>query len=274
MRASLRLLAAWFALVLVTTQAQASDDSGGACDATAATPVELAAIDEKFDLVLADGRIAALAGLALDGADDRRALESELFAASLSAAILRAAPDRWGRTAIRLYARAGADGARDVAVDWLRRGLARYRPDPETHPCRRALLAAEDQARRAHAGLWADPAAVISGTDRDAIAAAAPDLVVVEGAVASVGEARGRTYLNLGPSRMRDLAIVIWTRDLAAFAAEGLVPRRLVGRRIRARGLLDRRFGPHLELVSPDALELLEEPPGGGRANEGKGAGR
>jgi hypothetical protein len=38
----------------------------------------------------------------------------------------------------------------------------------------------------------------------------------------------------------------------------GIKPRDLVGRRLRARGLLDATFGPQMEISDPDGLELLD----------------
>ena len=104
--------------------------------------------------------------------------------------------------------------------------------------------------------------------DHAAVADAPPDFLIVEGTVSSVGATRGRIYLNLGKMRTADLAIVIVGRDIPAFEAQGIELRRLAGRRVRARGLIDRRFGPRMEIGSPDALEILGADTSVGRASE------
>lgn len=229
------------------------------CGWSGAQPAALAAVDENFDLLLGDGRVATLSGLAFSRrAGDPRAVETLLDGRDLHVRLLSPEPDRWGRIRIRLYARE-ADGAlADVGEELARRGLAVFRPDPDASGCRRRLLAAEAAARTAAAGFWARDGALLDAGDRNAVAAASAGFLVVEGVVANVGEARGRIYLNLGRVRTIDLAIVILGRNISAFESQGVALRDLTGRRIRARGLLDRRFGPQIEIVGPDAIEVVE----------------
>lgn len=74
------------------------------------------------------------------------------------------------------------------------------------------------------------------------------------------GEGRkggGRVYLNAGKVRTVDLAIVILRPNIQSIEARGVELLKLTGRRIRARGLLDRRFGPQIEIATPDVLEIV-----------------
>lgn len=241
-----------------------------ACDSAGAEPAAVAALEANGDLLLGDGRIAVLSGLALSPlASDRQAIEALLDRQDLLVKPLSPDPDRWGRIRARVYAPEETAVTTDLGERMAARGLAFYRPDPDASGCRKALLAAEAVARADRAGLWSRAGAVVDGSDRTAVAAAPAAFLVVEGAVASVGEARGRIYLNLGKVRTVDLAIVILGRNISAFESQGVALRDLTGRRIRARGLLDRRFGPQMEIAGPDALEVI-----GADGAEGEAKGR
>ncbi len=214
-------------------------------------------MDEGFDLLLADGRVAALSGVSTSsGAPGHAEFAQRLAGADIRLAPLDAKPDRWGRIAAAAYPPAATES---VAEQLLAAGLGRYRPDAAAKPCRDRLLAAERAAREARRGLWGEAgAAVLDAGDAKAVLAAPRGLVVVEGRVFSIGEQRGRLYLNFGPRRTTDFTIVISKRNLAQFEAARLPLRELAGRRLRARGLVDRGFGPLMEIVSPDAVELLD----------------
>jgi hypothetical protein len=245
------------------------------CDATGAAPVVVAAVDEAFDLLLGDGRVVTLSGVELlSPSIAPSALLAWLEASDLRAKPLSTTPDRWGRIRARLYLQphGGTEAAAsDAAAQALRMGWGRYRPDADAAGCRTALLAAEAEAREKRVGLWADASSILHGDDRQALASAPPALQVAEGVVHNVGAARGRIYLNLGKVRTADLAIVIVERNISGFAARGVDPRKLAGHRIRVRGLLDRRFGPQIEITSPDALEILEVAGPDSRSGEARG---
>jgi hypothetical protein len=53
--------------------------------------------------------------------------------------------------------------------------------------------------------------------------------------------------------------VTILQRNLAIFERSGLRFDALIGRRLRIRGLLDLRFGPQIEISSPDELELIPD---------------
>lgn len=220
---------------------------------------------------LADGRVAVVSGLAFPAAGVGPAdVHAVLSGRALLFRSLSNQPDRWGRTRIRLFWRpaGGGEAARsDVGVDLVRRGLALFRPDPDAAGCRELLLEAERTARQSNSGLWTG-FRVVDGGDRQAAVDAPQGFVLVEGEVASVGTAGGRVYLNLGKTRTVDLVIVILRPNIQHFEAGGVQLSKLAGRRIRARGLLDRRFGPQIEIATPDALEIV------GRATEGEARGR
>ena len=226
---------------------------------TAGESVQVAGVEPNLDLLLADGRVVALAGLAVDRETSAfPALAARLTGARVRLALVDARPDRWGRVSALVYFNDGRIGESDVAQEAIMAGVGLYSPDPLVRDCREAFLRAEGEARAQARGLWSDPRrAVIPASDLAAFEKAGKGLVVVEGIVSSIGERRGRIYLNFGPRRTVDFALVISRRNLDLFDAATFPLRDLVGRRVRARGLLDRAFGPYIEIDGPDALEMI-----------------
>jgi endonuclease YncB( thermonuclease family) len=235
------------------------------CAAENAVPTEFATVDERVDLLTEDGRRIALAGL--DIPPERRAAARALLAARLGPgrlAFLAAAgaPDRWGRIvgAALVAGEGGEETLVSVAELLLRQGLARFRPDPAAFACRNGLLAAEAQARRGELGLWASDEYHILDAGRFDMSSSRKGMVVAEGVVGAIGDAGGSLYLNFGPRRGTNFAVVIWKRNLETFERVGLRPRMLTGRRVRVRGLIDTSSGPRMEIFSPAQIELLGAP--------------
>lgn len=257
------LLSAGFLILAISRGVSAPRGAAtqvSSCAPEEAERVRISRISPQGDAVLVDGRVVAIVGV--DFAMNDAAAHSLMLQANQ--ADLRFAsgddrPDRWGRRRGALFL-AGADEAdrRSIAELALEAGLGRYRPDPAVRACRPRLLAAEQQARSAGLGVWSE-SGVIDAADRQAVAAAAPGFAIVEGVIVDAGEAGSRLYLNFGKIRTVDLAIVIARRDIAEFEQQlGLRAADLIGRRVRTRGLIDRRFGPTMEASGPDAIELVE----------------
>jgi hypothetical protein len=266
-----------FFLLVPSALALSPAPETGACSLDNAVPATVALIDEDFDLLLDDGRRAALSGLEfppppIKGAPDRRAvaykrLSEWLAGKDIFLGAFAASPDRWGRIPARVFVAesAGADAPLvSVGAALLEEGLARFRPDPPAAPCAGAYLAAEAPARAAARALWADPA--LQPIDVAAKGAAMAltqrkGLTIVEGKIESLGESRGAIYLNFGHKRSEDFAVVISRRNLSILAASGIEPRALIGRRARMRGLIETGFGPRMEVSAPAEIELLEGAP-------------
>jgi hypothetical protein len=81
---------------------------------------------------------------------------------------------------------------------------------------------------------------------------------IVEGSVASVRESGGTLYVNFGRRWSSDFTVTIAKRHERAFAAAGLEPKRLAGRRIRVRGWIEERGGPWVEATAPEQIEVVE----------------
>jgi len=80
---------------------------------------------------------------------------------------------------------------------------------------------------------------------------------LVEGKVLSVRESGATIYVNFGRRRTRDFSVIILRRLGRAFAAAGLEPTSLAGRRIRVRGRVEQRGGPIIAAEAPEQIELL-----------------
>jgi hypothetical protein len=238
----------------------------GECSLEGAVPATVAAVDEDFELLLDDGRRAALAGLDFpppEMAELRAAIRSRLSSWLAGRDIFLGAfastLDRWGRAPARIYASPAEGGASapltSVAAALLSAGEARFRPDPMAAACAKAYLAAEAPARDSGVGF---------GRGRSSVRVSAPGavddlkrrkgMIVVAGAIRSVGESRRAFYLNFGDKWRDSFTVVILRRNLAIFGQ--IEPRSLVGRRARVRGLIE--TGARIEIASPAEIEFVD----------------
>ena len=246
----------------------------GVCPRVADEVVTLRAVEPRLELRLSDGRVLRLVGLdpveqtptAPDRADQARdALAAMLAGHDIAIRVLSSAPDRWGRLPAFAFARTGpatsAEGG--IATAAVAAGLGRYRAEDAAHTCRGALLAAEAQARQAKLGLWADPYyAVLAVDERAAFAERSGTIVVTEGRLIEVLPGPYRTKLRFAaPSQGsyggHTLSATVPPHVMKTFEAKGVIPSTLIGRTLRLRGLLDLRFGPRIELASPDDVEVV-----------------
>ncbi len=242
------------------------------CGDPASQGLRVAAVDERLEITLEDGRLLRLAGIerprpspANPGgpAQARDQLRGWLLRPELRVdlELLAAVPDRWNRLPARLFAPGGEGTTQSVAEALIEAGLARVEIDPLARPCLRPLLALETKARREGLGLWRDPAfAVAAAADRAGLAARAGEVLLVEGLVSGVGAAGARTYVNFGPIRTIDFAATVGRNNLAAFEKSGVLLGALSGKVVRVRGLLETQFGPQIELADPEAVELAAGP--------------
>ena len=229
-----------------------------------------AVANERLELEFADGRVLRLAGV--ESPLVRLAESAEMQAAAedlalwtstpIAVAILKDQPDRWGRREGRAFiAEKGfaPDLLPSLSEAIIDAGLARVDPATETRPCLDRLYAAEQRARSARRGLWADAAyAVLDAAKPNEIKAHAGAVVVIEGRVASVRAGRGVTFVNFGGNLGdRGAALTLGREAVRAMEREGLEPAALAGLIIRARGVLDLRSGARIEVAGPGAIEVL-----------------
>jgi endonuclease YncB( thermonuclease family) len=237
--------------------------------------VQAVSVDQRLDIALSDGRIVRLGGLDAPNSDRGAPeiakaahdfLTQRLLGREADLIILAAATDRWGRTVADISLPESTDrSAGSTAAALLAAGLARVRPEFETRGCAAERLMIEDGARRAALGIWRDPDfAVIQSSDSAALRRLDGRLVVIEGMVRRVGFARSRLYLELVP---HDGPTIVIARKLEpALAREGRPVGALVGQTIRARGALDDRFGPRIEVGEPAMIEIQRRADASGEA--------
>jgi endonuclease YncB( thermonuclease family) len=238
------------------------------CSAADGESAPVTGIDERAEPVLADGRVVLLPDVQIPQDRERsaplhvrQALSAQLIGGEVRLARVDARPDRWGRLVARLYARDRAQPQRWVWIEQelVEAGLARVAPQFDPQECDVLLLASEARARAATLGLWRDPFySPISAARPDRLSDHVGELTLVEGRIVSLGEAGALTYLNFGKDRRRDLALVASKSRRRAFAASGVQLASYVGRFVRARGDLEFRFEPRIEIYSPAQVELID----------------
>ncbi len=224
----------------------------------------IAEVDDRLDLVLADGRTVRLVGVAPPDparspalADEaRRFLAARFVGQEAELDRLADGPDRWGRVLGDMTVSGPALSGGSAASALLAAGYARVAPAFEARGCVADRLRVEDEARRAGLGVWTDPGyAVVAAADAEALRRSDGRLVVIEGRVRRVGFGRSRLYLDLVPKG--GPTIVVPRKLEPAFARSGLSVEAAEGRMIRVRGALDNRLGPRLEVSEPAMIEFL-----------------
>jgi len=202
-------------------------------------------------IALDDGRVVRLAGIELGAVPDLAG------GTAVTLRRLGAEADRYGR----LQAHVFIDD--NGAESWLQaglvsRGMARVSSRVGDPGCAKPLLANENSARAARLGLWAEPVYVIGkAEDPEGVLQSRGRFALVEGKVVSVRESGATIYVNFGRRWSEDFTVTIAKRNERAFAAAGLVPKSLSGRRVRIRGGVEERGGPWVEAARPEQIEVL-----------------
>jgi endonuclease YncB( thermonuclease family) len=215
-----------------------------------------AAIDGR-SLRLEDGREVRLAGIERGGTDrasGRTALSAIAVGRDVTLHGDDDTPDRYGRQPAFVFV---AGSEHSVQSELLRRGEALVSSDTSEKNCAAALTAAENAARDAKLGIWAETSAIKNAESPGDILSAIGHFSVVEGRVLSVRQAGAMTYLNFGRNWTRDFAATISRRIMPAFESAGLEPKSFENRRIRVRGVVSSRGGPRIELLRVGQVEVL-----------------
>ena len=205
-------------------------------------------------LLLADGRELRLA--AIEAGDAGRAALNALAAGkTLRLEKLGQETDRYGRVVAIAYADESPESLQQAM---LAQGQARVSVRAGDGPCAELLLKTERAARAARRGLWADPNfAPLPSHDVTRIRAFRGQFALVEGKVLSVRESGATIYVNFGRRWTEAFAVTILKRHRRDFAAAGIDPKELEGRRIRVRGWVEQRHGPMMEASVPEQIEVV-----------------
>ncbi len=219
------------------------------------SPVEVTKTVEGPAFLLADGRTLLPGGIRLP--ERSRLAPSALLAEFAPGGALRLAEgpllrDRYGRLLAQL-----ADGG----GEWLqgklvRHGLAVVDPLTASAEIADALLAIEEEARRAAVGIWSPGGELPESADR--VRPRPLRFTLVEGRPRRGASGRVFFYLNFGADRRRDFTVRIRTARLRDFRRAGLDPEALAGQRIRVRGWIFPAGGPMIEVTDRRQIEVLE----------------
>lgn len=166
--------------------------------------------------------------------------------------------DRYGR----LLAQATTARGTWLQEAQVAAGWARVHGDGRNRFGLRSLLATEDRARTAGAGLWRHPAFAVRDATDPRLGRFAGSYQIVQGRVAAAALVRGTDYINFGADRLTDLTLVL-KKSLLAMMDDGSDPLmidvgRIAGRVIRCRGWLDLHGGPSIEISHPEQIEIAE----------------
>ncbi|HEY7229628.1 MAG TPA: thermonuclease family protein [Pseudolabrys sp.] len=205
-------------------------------------------------LILEDGRELRLTAIEA-GEASRTALEALAAGQILRLEKLGPETDRYGRVVAIAYAGTMTESLQQAL---LLQGQARVSARTGEKSCAERLLAAERAARAARRGIWADPNfAPLAAHDVTGITAIRGKFALVEGKVLSVRESGATIYVNFGRRWTEAFAVTIPKRHRRDFAAAGIDPKELEGRRIRVRGWVQQRRGPVMEASVPEQIEVV-----------------
>jgi nuclease-like protein len=206
-------------------------------------------------ITLEDGRVVTLAGVRVAAPSDAE------LTAGIEIVLKRAGAgetDRYGRLVAQVFI--SEDGTeRWFQADLVGAGLAQVSARVGNAACARALFALEQSAREAKLGLWADPYYVMNkAEDRGEVLKNRGHFALIEGTVLSVRESGRTIYVNFGRRWSEDFTVTIAKRNERTFAAAGLEPKKLAGRRVRIRGWVEERGGPWVDAARPEQIEVVQ----------------
>jgi endonuclease YncB( thermonuclease family) len=237
----------------------------------------VAEISDGDTLILDDGRAVRLVGMlgpkrARGGpvsearADMENAVRDLTLGKKVTLQLDERKRDRYGRLLAQV--KVIGDDAPPVWVQGkiIGAGLARVISSPDNRLCITELLALENQARKAQAGLWRSGFFTIRHAEaEDLLTGLAEAYEIVEGQVSNVTEIRGKTYINFGQNWRRDFTAFVSaesTKRFGASEADGGTPpialADLGGRRIRVRGWMKNFNGPSITVTHPEQIEILD----------------
>lgn len=225
------------------------------CKLTPAGTADVVTVRDGRTLLLKDGRELRLAAIEVTDAT-RAALEAAVAGRPLRLETLGETQDRYGRLVAFAFP---GDAKVSLQQTLLEQGQARVSSRIGDKSCALALLGAEKRARAARSGQWTDPNfAPLRSENLLRLKAERGRFVLVEGKVLSVRESGATIYMNFGRRWTRDFTVTVLRRQAKAFAAAGLEPKTLEGRRIRVRGFVEQRSGPIIEAAAPEQIELAD----------------
>ncbi len=157
----------------------------------------------------------------------------------------------------RILAHAVRDDGLWLQEELLREGWVRVYTFPDNRQFAPELLKAEEDARAAKRGIWADAVYAVRPADPAALARDIGTFQIVEGRVAEAAKVRGRVYLNFGADFLTDFTATIPPDVLPLFTKAKFDPLTLKDKVVRVRGYLRNYNGPVIDISHPEQIETL-----------------
>ncbi len=175
--------------------------------------------------------------------------------------------DRYGRVLAHVAVLDKGEAPIWIQEELVRAGLVRVISFKDNRLCIDALLAAEENARRAQKGLWETGFfAVRPAEAEDLLFRLENSYEIVEGRVSNVAEIKGRTYINFGRNWRRDFTAFIPAKSGKLFrqtarnaAQTGSSLADLNGKKVRIRGWLKNYNGPSITVTHPEQIEVVND---------------
>jgi endonuclease YncB( thermonuclease family) len=166
--------------------------------------------------------------------------------------------DRYGRIQAHAFLVAGEE-RRWVQRELIESGFARAYALAGNRACAKELLAAEQAAREARRGLWAEAAYQVRSAHEPAeLLRYRATFQLIEGRIVRVGGSRGTVYLNFDRNWRRGFSVSLRRDDSSLLDTHSGNPRGLEGRSVRIRGWIGQRGrAPVIDLSSGGLLEVL-----------------
>ncbi len=165
-------------------------------------------------------------------------------------------PDRYSRQ----HAFALLDGSKMTLQSVLvGEGHAIVSVSPGDRACTTELREAESRAEGSRLGVWSQPAFVQEANATAGILKYIGRFALVEGTILSIQQAGATLYLNFGRRRIQGFAVTVSRRMMANFAAAGMTPATLQGKRVRVRGWISHHGGPRIEARLPSQIEFVSD---------------
>jgi endonuclease YncB( thermonuclease family) len=166
--------------------------------------------------------------------------------------------DRYGRLQGHAFWSDGGQ-TRWVQRQLLERGMARAFTQNGNRACERELLAAEEEARAAGRGLWAQAAyQVRRANDPRLLRRYRATFQVIEGLVVRVAAVRGVIYLNFAFNWRHGFSASLRRRDRNLLGLYADTPSKLEGKQVRVRGWVRQRRSLGIDISQAGDIEVIE----------------
>ena len=251
-----RAAGALLAIGCMTTELRAASAAG--CRFDVQGEGRVAEVIDLRTFRLDDGREVRLAGIELPAAKAKPAEASALAALIAGRDVTLHGesdmPDRHGRQPAFVYLDSAATS---VQSQLLAQGAALASMGATDKDCAVELASAEAAARRTRRGIWSGTSVIKNTESPGDILADVGRFRVVEGRVLSVRTAGATTYINFGRNWTQDFAVTISRRMMVTLETAGVTVKSLERRRIRVRGVIERRGGPRIEVLRVGQIEVV-----------------